>query len=121
MAAMCRLGSKSRHRAVRLLGRQDAVSQPTPNLLQLGPVVYLPSRSLRRSFHGLYLDISLESTIIHSSSPPIMPAAVSIPPRDQVTHQQLQAGSPMSYKAHLGIPKSFRAAVSPFQGYGHLE
>lgn len=51
----------------------------------------------------------------------IMPAAVSIPPRDQLSHQQLQAGSPMSYKAHLGVPKSFRAAVSPFQGFSHLE
>lgn len=51
-----------------------------------------------------------------------MPAAVSIPPRDQETSQPInEAGSPMSYKTTLGVPKSFRAAVSPFQGFGHLE
>ncbi|PVF94068.1 hypothetical protein CPB86DRAFT_714023 [Serendipita vermifera] len=50
-----------------------------------------------------------------------MPAAVQIPSRDHTTAQPPQAGSPMSYKTMLGVSRSFRAAVSPMQGFGHSD
>ncbi|KAG8826515.1 hypothetical protein FRC19_008767 [Serendipita sp. 401] len=50
-----------------------------------------------------------------------MPAAVSIPPRDQVPSQPQQAESPMSFRTTLGVPKSFRTGISPFQSFGNFD
>lgn len=100
-------------------------STSQPRVSNLGPVNDRTPPSLLTSASLIWRLISssppLTNRLVLILDPPTMPAAVSIPPRDQDNTQPHQAGSPMSYKTTLGIPKSFRAGLSPFQGFGHLE